>query len=114
MDSTDIGFDVSSNAAYQSPSFSLLFFFFGRNHCTNQLCEITEKADRDQNTLVRYTCHCDPGAESGEEKTETTGIAPESCIHVGPPPNERKLFFFFFFFFFFLSARKQNKTQLEK
>lgn len=60
-------------------------FFFGRNHCTNQLCEITEKADRDQNTLVCYTCHCDPGADLGEDKTETTGIAPESCIHVESP-----------------------------
>ena len=84
------------------PSLSLSFCF-GSNHCTNQLCEITEQADRDQNTLVCHTC--DPGADLGEEKTETTGIAPGGCIHVGPPPNERKLFFLNFFFFFFSFLR---------
>ena len=113
VDSTDSGFDVSSNAAYQPLSFSLSLFLFWKQ----SLYQPALWNNRASRQGPEHTClsHVRPRGRLGRRKDRNDRDSAWRLHSRGSPTKWKKTFFFkFFFLFFFLSAGNQNKMQLEK
>ena len=112
VDSTDRGFDVSSNAAYQSPSFSLSFLFWKQSLYQPALWNNWASRQGPEHTCVS---HVRPWGGLGRRKDRNDRDSAWKFAFTWVPHQMKENFFLkFFFLFFFLSAGKQNKMQLEK
>ena len=98
VDSTDRGFDVSSNAAYQSPSFSLSFLFWKQSLYQPALWNNRASRQGPEHTCVS---HVRPWGGLGRRKDRNDRDSAWKFAFTWVPHQMKENFFLKFFFFFF-------------